>query len=193
MVDQKFSLPENLRGPKDIKYWAGRYPDFEREKDDQLERMITCAMKDERGLTCEELRFLCVWKSGPRNLHHLPDDKTTIACLSRKAFENECVRPLCELPGIQIPTASAALHFAFPEKFPVIDRRVLVTTGRIDPEDKNKIVGLALWDEYVKWCVPAAAEREVSLRDFDRALWQYDVETSFKKKYWPRQNLPIKN
>ena len=193
MADQKFSLPKKLCDPEGIKYWAGRYPDFEREKDDQLAQMITRAVKDNRGLTCEDLRFLCVWKSGPRNLHHLPDDKTTVARLSREAFKNKCVRPLCELPGIQIPTASAALHFAFPEKFPVIDRRVLTTTGRIDPKDENKSVGLTLWDEYVKWCVPAACECKVSLRDFDRALWQYDVETSFKKNYWPRQNLPIEN
>lgn len=192
MADQEFSLPEKLRGPECIKFWAGRYPIFEREKDDQLARMITCAMEDDRGLTRVELRFLFVWKSGSRNLHHLEYDEAKIARHSREAFEIKCVRPLLQLRGIRIPTASAALHFAFPNEFPVVDRRVLVTTGRIDREDKNKTVGLGLWDEYVEWCIPMASNCKVSLRDFDRALWQHDVETSFKEKYWPIQDPPTR-
>ena len=184
MATSQLLLPDKLHSRKKLEHWAGRYPAFEREKDEILEKTITSAVKDDRGLTFDELRFLFVWKSGPRNLHHLKKDEP-IARLSREAIKEKSVQPLCQLNGIRVPTASALLHFAYPEEFPVIDRRVLVSAQRLDPEDKSTTIGVNLWDEYLEWSVPTAKQHKASLRNFDRALWQYNVEESFKKKYWP--------
>ena len=196
MADKKFSLPVELHSKKNIQYWAGRYPVFERKKDDLLARIIPRAVDENRGLTFEELRFLFVWKSGPRNLRHLPEGRkgeALIESLTRKAFKIRCARILCELPGIQIPTASAILHFAFPDEFPVIDRRVLVTTNYFTEEESlRKTIGFPLWDAFVKWCVGKVEHIDVTLRELDRALWQFDVEKSFKEKYWPKQSPPTR-
>lgn len=192
MTKRKFLLPQKWRGRKDVEYWAGRYPAADRKKDDLLARILSHAVEHSRGLTYDELRFLFVWKSGPRNLRYLPDGPEgakLIERLTRKGLKEKCIKTLCDLPGIQIPTASAILHFAYPEEFPVIDRRVLVTTGYFtEEESQKKTIGPLLWDKYVKWCVPMAEYCEVSLRDFDRGLWQYDVEKAFRKNYWPKQS-----
>ena len=186
MATNEFSLPDALHGRMNIEYWASRYPIIEQEKDEQLEQIFANVHDDERGLTSEELRFLVVWKSGTRNLGHLKNNKPEqVECYTRKAIHEKCVKPLCELSGVRIPTASAFLHFAFPEEFPIIDRRVLITTGRIDAENDVGI-GIRLWREYLEWCPRTARHNEVSLRVPDRALWQYDVEASFKREFWPR-------
>lgn len=192
MAEQEFSLPVELRSKKDIMYWARRYPVSDRRKDDLLARILPHAIEKDRGLTYDELRFLFVWKSGPRNLRYLPDGPEGAALierLTRKGLKEKCVKTLCDLPGIQIPTASAILHFAFPDEFPVIDRRVLVTTGYFTEEESlRKTIGLPLWVKFVRWSVQAVGRSDVTLRDLDRALWQFDVERSFRENYWPKQS-----
>ena len=60
------------------------------------------------------------------------------------------------------------MHFAFPEKCPMIGAPALNALGIEAPH-----VSPTLWYAYQKNCLAWAEEYGVNLRTLDRALWQY--------------------
>jgi hypothetical protein len=119
--------------------------------------------------------FLTVvrWKSAravPRAERNAPD---AVEHATRAAFastdEVTRVTHLLTLDGVGVPVASALLHFAFPERYPILDFRALHTLG--DPKRRTQY-SPALWADYVQRCQDLAREAGVSIRDLDKALWQ---------------------
>lgn len=84
------------------------------------------------------------------------------------------VAQLISLEGVGIPVASALLHFAFPDTYPILDFRALHTLG--DTKRRTQY-SPAFWGEYVRRCQDLAAEAGVSIRDLDKALWQDSSES----------------
>ncbi|HQL94014.1 MAG TPA: hypothetical protein PL005_05005, partial [Candidatus Hydrogenedentes bacterium] len=74
------------------------------------------------------------------------------------------------LAGVSWPTASVFLHFAFPEKYPILDFRALWSLN-IDPPPKQYT--FPFWKEYADFCRNLSGEAGVSLRTLDKALWMY--------------------
>ena len=79
---------------------------------------------------------------------------------------------LLTLHGVQWPMASVILHFAFPDRYPILDVRAMNTTGG------STYYTLEKWNEYVALCRKTAAEHNVSMRTLDKALWAYDKDAS---------------
>jgi hypothetical protein len=96
-----------------------------------------------------------------------------IRAATRRAFTSEEIEPLLELAGVGVPTASVLLHFAFPEKLPILDVRALESLGVTGRSSYTP----AFWASYVTACRGLAAAHHVSLRTLDKALWQYSKES----------------
>jgi len=84
------------------------------------------------------------------------------------------VAQLIRLDGVGLPVASALLHFAFPETYPILDFRALHTLG--DTKRRTQY-SPAFWAEYVQRCRTLAEQAGVSIRDLDKALWQDSRES----------------
>jgi hypothetical protein len=71
-----------------------------------------------------------------------------------------------------MPTASVLLHFAMPDRYPILDVRALDSLGVTG----RSTYPPAFWLGYLDACRSLAAEHGVSLRTLDKALWQYSKE-----------------
>lgn len=183
--DFQMVLPEELSSALGINKWAGLYSRKYRDADLSIQEMMRSAV--ERGtkghsighLRRNELLEIGRWKSsGRRNdRHFISNREIDVIEISHKAFADENMKPfgrlkhLTILNGVEIPTASAIMHFAFPETYPVIDVRALNTLGI-----KASSISPRLWYTYQKNCCDWADEYDVDLRTLDRALWQYDKD-----------------
>jgi endonuclease III len=76
-----------------------------------------------------ELVLVCQWKTPRRGLLVAKNSEAIVESVTGAAFatqdEAERMQALCRLRGVQKPTASVLLHFAFPDRYPIIDYRAL--------------------------------------------------------------------
>ena len=86
--------------------------------------------------------------------------------------DRSAVAVLLGLNGVAIPVASAILTAISPMRFSIIDFRALwsLSVGR------PPIYTIDYYLSYLAYCRFAAKNANLSLRDFDRALWQYSKE-----------------
>ncbi len=91
-----------------------------------------------------------------------------ITCVSFAA-ESERLRigALLALRGVQWPMASVILHFAFPDRYPILDIRAMNTVGGSTHYTFER------WLEYVELCRATAQEHRITMRTLDRALWAF--------------------
>jgi hypothetical protein len=73
-------------------------------------------------------------------------------------------------------TASVLLHVVYPNRYPILDRRVLHALGVPEPS----AYGFRFWETYVDTCVRLAREAGVDGRTFDQALWQWSKEQDIR-------------
>jgi len=79
---------------------------------------------------------------------------------------------LLGLRGVAIPVASAILTAIAPDRFSIIDFRALWSLS-VHPAP---IYTVDYYLNYLTYCRSAASLTSLSLRNFDRALWQYSKE-----------------
>jgi hypothetical protein len=127
--------------------------------------------------TRAEFLALCEWKS-PRSRPQVAANSAgavraaTRAALGPASGDRERIEALLALRGVGMPTASVLLHFAMPDRYPILDVRALESlgvTGRTG-------YPVAFWLEYVGACRALATAHGVSLRTLDKALWQHSKE-----------------
>jgi hypothetical protein len=155
-----------------IEALAARY-DF--DVDDEVAAAGAAAR--ERGYyTKSELSLLCGWKTVRSKSRVAQNSDIFVEMITRAAFatddEFERMTALCALRGVEAPTASVLLHFAFPNRYPIIDWRALESIG----EPEQAIYSVRYWLAYVDACRALATEAGVSMRVLDKALWQYSRE-----------------
>ncbi len=123
--------------------------------------------------TREDFLIVYRWKAARSAPRAAVSDEAAIMAATRRAFAapDEATRfeALTALPGVGGPAASALLHFAFPEAYPILDVRALESLG----VKGRSVYPTAFWVEYVECCRELARACGVSLRILDRALWQY--------------------
>ncbi|MYA31833.1 MAG: hypothetical protein F4Y31_11435 [Gammaproteobacteria bacterium] len=94
--------------------------------------------------------------------------------ISRVSFATDSERlrigALMTLHGVAGPMASVILHFIFPDRYPVLDKRVMRTIGAPIAYQFDR------WLQYGAFCRRACKHYGVTLRALDEALWQYDYE-----------------
>ena len=170
----------NLRfAESEIGYWANRYTERQREKDRTKEQHLI-DLKPEvqsRGyLTKDELHTIARWKSPRRAALTLENTDAFIKETTKRAFTatNDWTKllTLTQLRGIGQPTASAILHLLDKGQYPLLDIHALWSVGR----QWKARVSYPFWLDYVQFCRDIANRNNVSMRDFDRALWKYSSE-----------------
>jgi hypothetical protein len=127
----------------------------------------------ERGYyTREDARTVYRWKARRSEGRFAVVDARTVRETTRRAFaardETERIELMTSLPGVGVPVASALLHFAFPDVYPILDMRALESLG----VRGRSVYPASFWVEYVAFYRQLAAELGVSLRTLDAALWQ---------------------
>ena len=116
------------------------------------------------------------WKTkgrGRSRLRRNSDDEIADALnlASHAKTERAAVAVLLGLQGVHVPVASAILTAIDPERYTVIDFRALEALG-CDSKDRSVNFYLA----YLKACRQLASKHGVTLRNLDRALWQWSNE-----------------
>ncbi len=87
---------------------------------------------------------------------------------------DECFRVLALriLQGVDWPTASVLLHFGVVESYPILDYRALWSLGWKRPPTYT----FPFWMAYVQYCRNLARQNHLSMRQLDRALWNYSKQ-----------------
>jgi len=167
-----------LRFPQtEIRNLATRYDNEMLERDRRLTEEITRDVFPSYArngfLTKEEFLTVCEWKTPrtkPRCKSNEADLIREVSTLA-KSTESECLRihvwTLCA--GVKWPTASVFLHFAFPNKYPILDFRALWSL-KMDVPPKYTF---AFWSDYTNFCRELARRSNVTMRILDKALWKY--------------------
>lgn len=158
--------------PSEIAALAGRFS----YADDATCRAAGASARTRGHYTRDEFIAICAWKTARSRARVASNDSDAIESATRRAFstDDEAVRAeaLTSLRGVGIPTASALLHFAFPEDYPILDVRALESLGR----KSRTVYPVSYWLEYLSACRALAREHRVSIRTLDKALWQSSKE-----------------
>jgi hypothetical protein len=127
--------------------------------------------------TKEEFLKLCQWKT-PRskslvasNSEAIIQEVTHVALSTTE--EGLQIKVLLCLDGVSWPTASTVLHFAHRDPYPILDFRALWSLGLDKPP---AFYTFKFWSKYVQCCRQLALGHLVTMRELDRALWQYSRE-----------------
>lgn len=157
--------------PADIPTLAKRYGP---KQDDKA---LAAGSRIRRGEhTREHLSEIFEWKTKGRGRSRLlRNSAQEIADALNLAVsattERAAVAVLVGLQGVLVPVASAILTAIDPERYTVIDFRALQALGS---KSTNRSVDFYL--TYLGACRRLAEAHHVTLRDLDRALWQWSDE-----------------
>jgi hypothetical protein len=143
--------------------------------DDQVAAAGAAARR--RGYyTKPELVLVCEWKTARSRSNVAKNSEAFVEGITRAVFgtedESERMAGLCALRGVEAPTASVLLHFAFPDRYPIIDWRALESLGQTE----QATYSVKYWLAYVEACRRLAREAGVTMRVLDKALWQHSRE-----------------
>ena len=125
-----------------------------------------------------EFLLVCGWKSPRSRPLVAANPARRVAARTRAAFaagdETARIAALLSLDGVGVPTGSALLHFAFPDRYPVLDVRALESLG----VRGRSTYPPAFWLAYLDACRALAAAHGVTVRTLDKALWQFSREAA---------------
>jgi hypothetical protein len=156
-----------------IEYWASEYSYLD-EETSHIERVIGPRCRAAGYIGQADFLFICKWKSLRQKGRYGRNSASVIEEASGIALgasdERLRIGVLRILEGVGWPTASTLLHFAHPEPYPILDFRALWSLGvEVSPTHYD----FATWWDYVTTCRRIAESAGTSIRDLDRALWQY--------------------
>jgi hypothetical protein len=159
---------------KDLPKWEERF----RLREGLEPVLVLCPKVKEQGFySKEELQSFCYWKTPrsrsrvARNLAEYVESITQVALSTSN--ERLRIEILLLLSGVNWPTASVLLHFGHSDPYPILDFRALWSVGIENPQAMKFFDA---WWEYTKYCRQLADETGLSMRELDRALWQYSKE-----------------
>lgn len=159
--------------PSALRGLADRY-DYGQSDDDAL----AAGVRIRNGArTRSDLDAIYEWKTGGRGRTRLLKntdaeiaDALDAACHS--ATDRTALAALCGLEGVLFPVATAVLTMVFPARFTVIDFRALEALGH----GRDTALNMAFVLAYLEACRALSAAHSMSLREFDKALWQWSKE-----------------
>jgi hypothetical protein len=117
------------------------------------------------------------WKT-PRSQHKVASNSAEfIEAVTGTALstgsEQLRIEVLTLLNGVSWSTASVILHFCHREPYPILDVRALWSLS----VDAGKVTyNYELWWKYTQVYRELAKSTRLSMRELDRALWQYSKE-----------------
>ena len=120
-----------------------------------------------------EFLDMCAWKS-PRTKSRCASNSTshikevTSVALSAQS-EQLRIQALTLLFGVSWPTASVILHFCSKQRYPILDFRALWSLSINQPP----VYTFEFWWAYTEFCRALAKSNSLTMRELDKALWQY--------------------
>jgi len=185
----------SIRFPKsEVAEWAKRYSYTQGGDDDTGVLEIGERSRRAGYYTRADFLDVCEWKTRGRPRRHYQrnseEDVRRVTAVSLSSADDETrlwslVAP--GLRGVQMPTASVLLHLASADPrspltagraYPIIDFRALWSLNWEGPRRDT----FAFWWAYVRACRALAVDCGVSMRDLDRALWEYSNQNQPKGK-----------
>ena len=157
-----------------LKALAPRYPaDYDKE----IKTVLAPGVRERGYFAKPEFERICHWKT-PRSQRKVASNSAEyIEAVTRTALSTESeqlrVEVLTLLSGVRWPTASVILHFCHRDPYPILDVRALWSLG---VEASKVTYNFELWWEYTQVCRRLAKSTGLSMRELDRALWQYSKE-----------------
>ena len=135
---------------------------------------IHCNVKNKECLSHYD--FLMIRNFKLQNL--TTEDGTNIEKISKEAFKlakedkiKESIRRLLELNGVAIPIASTILAMKYPERFAIIDKRVIKAL-RKNEWLKDYLKSPEIYEKYLLVMRNLAKEKGISLRKLERGLFE---------------------
>jgi len=121
-----------------------------------------------------------------RNASSLVRETTRLAC--RVVNDRLKVHVLMALEGVDVTVAAAILHFFYPRRFPIFDRRARTTLSKASLWKRSRVndASLDAWSEYVLVMRRLSRRLRVSLRELDKALYGYDRWRRKRRVYTSR-------
>ena len=156
-----------------IQAYAALYDEKTSARDKVVERTMKKTLTNQRFLTKRQLVRIGDWKSRRQKKHYRNNDKEAVEELTAFSLSAKTelarVGPLLALNGVSFPVASAILHFAFPDRYPILDFRVLWSLGWKQPKSYT----FKFWIRYCSRIRRIAQRFNLPLRTVEKALWQY--------------------
>ena len=160
------------------------------QEDRRMERAGRCLVNRHFRFACAVM--IVLWKSHrpmwlfvqnkPSDVEAAINDATTA---TRANDVRRAVKALMRLKGVGLKMASAILTAMFPTIYTVCDFRASEAMGQ-----KKDRSSLRYYVAYLAACRRMAKQYGVTLRDFDRANWQWSWEEAQKKGRKPRCRKP---
>lgn len=163
---------------ENILEYAGRHDDRYRKQDKLVEKEMKELLSTQRCLTREDLIKIGRWKSRRPSRHYesQQNDDLTVSDVTKFCFNTKSERAkidcLMVLKGVSWPVASTILHFAFPNKYPILDFRIIWSLGWQMPSRYD----FDFWQRYTTKMSGISKTYDLPLRTVDKALWQYSKE-----------------
>jgi hypothetical protein len=127
--------------------------------------------------TRDELILIADWKTSRSRSKVAKNSPLDVEKATARALatndERLRMEGLCSLSGVEVPTASALLYFAFPDAYPILDVRALESLGY---SSSRTTYSVDFWLRYLIACRELAARLGVEIRTLDKALWQASKE-----------------
>jgi hypothetical protein len=118
---------------------------------------------------------LARWKSVRNTPRYQSNSEADVRAATSAAFaetdDATALRALMRLRGVGLRTASAILHWMRPDRFPILDFRMLAALGIPEPRSYDDVEFYGKIAERVR---ALAASHALDLRTIDRALWTWD-------------------
>jgi hypothetical protein len=157
--------------------WSRKYDDrYRGTNDERTELRLKRILEAQRYLEKHDFIDLCMWKSPRPKKHYESNNADFVKEITQFSLftENEINRImiLIELRGVSWPVASVILHFAFPDKYPILGFRAIWSLGW----EKPGIYSFNFWQKYCHKISQISIEINLSIRTVDKALWEYSKE-----------------
>ena len=159
---------------RDVTEWAARYA---YTAGDAAPLAIAPGAQKRGYLTKADFLGLTKWKTPRTQKRCAANPADFIRAVTEVALSSSDERLRIEvltlLSGVRWPTASVILHYCARQPYPILDFRALWSLSCLVPE---KGYGFALWWAYCEFTRDLTQQLDVSMRELDRALWQYSKE-----------------
>lgn len=164
-----------------IKY-AQKYDRDYNKKYRKTEDRMKSLLENQRYLTRENLITIgdCKAPRARRHYSSMQNCNDRVKQISQFSFgtrdEKARIESLDSLVGVGYPMVSTILHFAFPDKYPIMDFRVIRTLDWQKPSNNFNF-----WQCYCERIRAIAEKYNLTIRTVEKALWKYDKLNSGKK------------
>lgn len=148
------------------------------------------SLSSQACLTKVQLLKILRWKSTRPLKHYEANTNEEVQEITTLAFgtknDNLKAHILTALKGVNYPAASAILMFYDKTKYPVLDIRVwtqLYKAKLVNSNERGQNFTLQQWEDYLKVIRELAKDLNLTPRQIEKRLYDYDIESQTKPIY----------